>query len=601
MKTDAWLLATGGAASGAAAPADDETSARIAPLLDALVMVVDDEPLMTELTQSHLEEAGYSRFITCNNPFQVLALLRKHEPSVLLLDLMMPGLSGFDLLKEIRGSEDLRTLPVIVLTASAGADTKLRALQLGATDFLAKPVDASELVLRLRNTLAFKYFHERLANLDADTQLPNARHFEQRLARLLQRALPRGRAVGLMNIGVPECANLRETLGLPAAAELARILAERLGRLAQAHNGSPLDDQPNDDMPVVARLGTDHFALVMRNIGSVEQAADLAEAVLRELAQPVQLGNHGCQPSPSLGIAIAPADAGSAGELIKASELARSEARGRGVGHHAFFSRELNARVQEQLALLNDLRHAADRDELRLHYQPKVDIASGAILGVEALVRWQHPERGLLGPGLFIPLAEQHGLIGRIGNWVMARACQDAAAWAAAGLPPVKVSINVSRPQFEGGLLPRTLQRVLQRTGLAPDRLVLELTESMLMRDAGTALEQMHAIKALGARLSIDDFGTGYSSFAYLKRFPLDELKIDRSFIIDLPGGERDLAIVRTIVSLGHDLGLHVVAEGVETSGQLDALRTTGCDEYQGFLFSRPVPEMQLTGLLQAG
>jgi diguanylate cyclase len=601
MKTDAWLNAGSGLMplpdGGAAAPADDLRS----PLLDALVMMLDDEPLMTELTQSHLEDAGYSRFISCNNPYEAMGLLSQHEPSVLLLDLMMPGITGFDVLAQIRAHKDLRALPVIVLTASAGADTKLRALQLGATDILAKPVDPSELVLRLRNTLAFKHFHDRLANYDADTQLPNARHFVQRLDRRLTRSTDGGERMGLLNVTVPECASVRETLGLPAAAQLARTLAERMSQLMSARNPVLLDEPDHEAPPTVARLGVDEFAVLVRQVKNPEALAAIAASLLRELSQPVALGGHSVQPTPSAGIAIAPTDARTAADLLKAGELARSEARLRGGGRHEFFSREMNARAQERMLLVEQLRQAAERQELRLHYQPKVALATGRIIGVEALVRWQHPTRGLVSPGVFIPLAEEHGLIGRIGNWVLARACQDAANWSAAGLPPLKVAINVARPQFESGFLPQTLQRVLQRTGLSPKRLVLELTESMLMRDANGALEQMHAVKALGIALSIDDFGTGYSSFSYLKRFPLNELKIDRSFVTDLPGGERDMAIVRTITRLGHDLGLTVVAEGVETEGQLQALREAGCDEFQGFLFSKPVPEEALIARLKAG
>jgi len=594
MKTDAWLQSTLGGLGDD--PVQEGTEAHTAPLLDALVMVVDDEPLMTELTQSHLEDAGYSRFISCNNPYDAMALLQQHEPSVLLLDLMMPGLSGFELLKQIRATRQLRTLPVIVLTASAGADTKLQALQLGATDFLAKPVDASELVLRLRNTLAFKHFNDRLANLDGDTQLPNARHFEHCLARQLGRERGDDGALALLNVSVPECSTLRETLGLGAAGQLARTLAERLTELAASANPVGLSESLRDALPHTARLGLDSFALVMRRPADADAVNALALAALRELSRPVLLGPHRCLPTPSVGIALAPADGHSAGELIMASELARSEARQRGGHRHEFFSQEMNRRAHNRLQLLDDLRHAADRDELVLHYQPKVHISTGRIIGVEALVRWQHPSKGLLPPGVFIPLAEENGLIGRIGNWVLARACRDAAAWSMD--PAVKVSVNVARPQFESGLLPQTLQRVLQRSGLAPARLVLELTESMLMQDASSALAQMHAIKQQGVALSIDDFGTGYSSFSYLKKFPLDELKIDRSFVVDLPGDERDSAIVRTIVALGHDLGLSVVAEGVETTEQLVALATAGCDEYQGYLFSRPVPQDRLLTLL---
>ncbi|MDH5540947.1 MAG: EAL domain-containing protein, partial [Rhizobacter sp.] len=266
--------------------------------------------------------------------------------------------------------------------------------------------------------------------------------------------------------------------------------------------------------------------------------------------------------------------------------------------HYQFASPELNARSYERLALGLQLRNATQRDELVLNYQPKVDIASGRIVGMEALVRWQHPVHGLVSPAHFIPLAEELGLIGAIGEWVLQRACRDVAAWARAGLGEIKFAVNVAKPQFISGDLVATLRQALEEHGLAPRQLVIELTESMLMDDVSSGLALMHELKALGVTLSIDDFGTGYSSLSYLKSFPLDELKIDRSFIIDLPGAQGDLAIVRTVIDLGHRLGMHVIAEGVETEGQLACLRELGCETYQGYLFSRPVPADQFQELL---
>jgi EAL domain-containing protein (putative c-di-GMP-specific phosphodiesterase class I) len=263
-----------------------------------------------------------------------------------------------------------------------------------------------------------------------------------------------------------------------------------------------------------------------------------------------------------------------------------------------FASPELNARSYEKLTLGLQLRGAAQRGELRLHYQPKVDLASNRIVGAEALVRWQHPDRGLVPPGQFIALAEEIGLIGAIGDWVLERACHDAAKWASDGLGAIKVAVNVAKPQFLTGDLCGGLRQVLVRSGLSASQLVIELTESMLMNDVSTSLGLMHELKALGVALSIDDFGTGYSSLSYLKRFPVDELKIDRSFVMDLPGGKTDTAIVRTVIDLGHSLGMSVTAEGVETTEQLDCLKQLRCDLYQGFLFSRPLPVANFTALL---
>jgi EAL domain-containing protein (putative c-di-GMP-specific phosphodiesterase class I) len=253
------------------------------------------------------------------------------------------------------------------------------------------------------------------------------------------------------------------------------------------------------------------------------------------------------------------------------------------------------------MTLGSQLRGAAHRGELRLHYQPKLDVATNHIVGMEALVRWQHPDRGLVPPIEFISLAEELGLIGSIGQWVMERACRDTARWTKAGLGELKVAINVAKPQFLGGDLAGTLRQAMLESGLPARQLVVELTESMLMDDVHAGVSQMHKLKALGVTLSIDDFGTGYSSLSYLKTFPLDELKVDRSFIMDLPGRRGDVAIVRTVIDLGHSLGMSVTAEGVETDDQLECLEQLGCDRYQGFLFSRPLAAEQFEQLLSRG
>jgi len=257
----------------------------------------------------------------------------------------------------------------------------------------------------------------------------------------------------------------------------------------------------------------------------------------------------------------------------------------------------LNARTLERMTLGAQLRGAAARGELRLHYQPEINLADGRISGAEALVRWEHPQHGLLPPGRFIALAEELGLIAAIGTWVAEQACRDTAGWVAAG-HDLNISINASKPQFLAGDLCEVLRRALFDAGLPPERLVVELTESMLMDDVDRGMQLMRRLKTLGLSLSIDDFGTGYSSLSYLKNFPLDELKIDRSFIMDLPGSAADLAIVRSVVDLGHNLGMSVIAEGVETEAQRVSLQALGCDRYQGFLFSRPVPAQEFALLL---
>ncbi|HEX4509795.1 MAG TPA: EAL domain-containing protein, partial [Burkholderiaceae bacterium] len=544
------------------------------PLLDAKVMMVDDEPLMTDLIQCHLEEEGYANFVASNDPREALALLHRENPGLLLLDLMMPGLSGFEVLEAIRADAALRYLPVIVLTASTGADSKLRALQLGATDFLAKPVDPSELALRVRNTLAFRQYHERMIHFDAVTGLPNERLFERGLDRLLAQRRAGDGHVALLAVTVPEWAELRESLGDAAADALACQVARRLERFVlREHPGQGLDDRA-DGSPHVARMAGAQYSVVLEHLQRPEDAEAAAHRLVAALGEAVALGAHEVVPSPWIGIAVAhdPSAATipvSAAQLRQGAELAATHAQREGTTQVLFASAELNARTRERITLGSQLRNAARRGELLLHYQPKVTVAGNRIVGGEALVRWEHPDLGLLPPGRFIQLAEELGIIGTIGEWVLQEACRDAAAWTRAGLGKPRIAVNVAKPQFSAGDLDAQLRRALADSGLDPAQLVIELTESMLMEDAQTSLALMHRIRDLGITLSIDDFGTGYSSLSYLKRFPLDELKVDRSFVMDLPGGRADAAIVRSVVDLGRHLGMKVTAEGVETPAQL--------------------------------
>ncbi|MEO6032148.1 MAG: EAL domain-containing protein [Burkholderiaceae bacterium] len=597
MKNDIW-------AATAPTPFDDaETLAAPgrSPLLDAIVMMVDDEPLMTDLIQAHLEDEGYRNFVVTNNPLEALSLLRSKEPGVLLLDLMMPQLSGFQLLEAIRADRVLRYTPVIILTAATGADSKLRALQLGATDFLSKPVDASELVLRVRNTLAFHQYHKRLVDFDRVTNLPQSRLFDRGIAELISRRDLAGGTVALLSITVPECRQLRESLGQASADALARTIARRLDRLtSESWPDSSFDVTSGERAPRVARIGAERFGVVCEGVANSAAVEAAAQRVLAAIVEPVLLGAHEVGPTAWIGIAIAPTDGDTAQDLRKSSDLAATYAQARGAQRLQFASHELNAKSYERMTLGSQLRGAAQRGELRLHYQPKVDVATRRIVGMEALVRWQHPDRGLVPPLQFISIAEELGLIGTLGEWVIERACIDTAAWLRAGFTDLVVAVNVAKPQFLAGDLTETLRHALFDSGLPARHLVVELTESMLMDDVKAGVAQMEKLKSLGLSLSIDDFGTGYSSLSYLKSFPLDELKIDRSFIMDLPGRRADVAIVRSIIDLGHNLGMTVTAEGVETDGQLACIAGVGCDRFQGYLFSKPLPSAEFTQMLSA-
>lgn len=592
MNTDIWAVTD--------VPAFDAPGRVLnrSPLLDAKVMMVDDEPLMTDLIQAYLEDEGYRNFVVTNDPREALELLRREDPGVLLLDLMMPQMSGFELLEAIRADRALRYTPVIVLTASTGAESKLRALKLGATDFLAKPVDASELVLRVRNTLAFRQYHNRLINFDPVTGFPNHRLFDRGIDEMIAVRDLCGGMVTVFSIGVPVCREIRESIDQSTADDLARVLANRLNRFAISENFKSPFATSNERAPRVARLSDEQFGLVLEGVPDADALDILATTILDIVSEPVTLRLHEVGPVAWLGIAVSPADGDTAAALRQSADLAATHARLRGASHYVFASPELNARSLHRMTLGSQLRGAVKRGELQVHYQPKVDIKTSRIVGAEALVRWNHPELGILPPGQFITLAEELGLIGSIGQWVMAMACRDAVSWIHAGLGDLRVAVNIAKPQFESGDLCDVVRQAMHDSGLPPKQLVLELTESMLMDNVEASQALMAELKALGVTLSIDDFGTGYSSLSYLKSFPLDELKIDRSFVVDLPGVKSDVAIVRTVIELGHRLGMSVIAEGVETTEQLDCLARLGCDRYQGFLCSKALPADQFMELL---
>jgi EAL domain-containing protein (putative c-di-GMP-specific phosphodiesterase class I) len=314
----------------------------------------------------------------------------------------------------------------------------------------------------------------------------------------------------------------------------------------------------------------------------------------------VSIAGHEIVVSLSIGISLYPQDGADASALLKNADAAMYRAKDQGRNGYQYYSDEMTAAGLERLELESELCQALQRAELRVHYQPQVDLASGRVVGAEALVRWQHPTRGLVPPALFIPMAEDNGMIGQIGAWVLDTACADARAWQLAGLPPLRVAVNVSGRQIGNDHVVDKVAAALARSGLAPQFLEVEVTESVVMQDAARAISTLHALQAMGVTLAIDDFGTGYSSLSYLKHFPINKLKIDKSFVDGLEEAAGDAAIAVAIIAMAHSLGHTVIAEGVETEAQVEFLRAHGCDEIQGYFFSRPLPREQFVEFLRS-
>ncbi len=563
------------AASGHIERLDDQ-------IRNSLIMMVDDEPIVTEMLQAHLEEQGYRNFIQLDRSEMAVELVQQQRPDVLLLDLKMPGVNGFDILRTLRANPATQYLAILVLTSSSDSETKLQALQLGATDFLAKPIDCSELALRLRNTLTVKAYQDRLTHYDTLTELPNRKLLQERATRAL--ALAENRCCAIMNIALDRVQQINDTLGPAAGDQLLKQAARRLSACLDAS-----EHRPTIGSGCLSRLGGDEFSVLLPGIGDGSMVEHIARECLEALQRGFNIDGEELVVSASIGSAHYPADAPDVDSLMQRAGAATAYAKEQGKDNYQRYNAAIQRRASERLSLGAALRSALQRNELQLHYQPKIDAKDGRIVGTEALLRWVRPQHGMVPPDRFIPLAEEMGLIGPIGAWVIHQACQQAAAWHRSGLGPFAVSVNVSGHQFHDTDLHSIIQQALAESRLDPRYLMLEITESMLTGNIERNIDIMHQIKATGAKLSIDDFGTGYSSLSYLKRFPIDELKIDRSFIVDIKFSREDKAIVEAIVAMARSLQLSVVAEGVENMEQLIALRNTGCNIAQGYYFSKPV------------
>ncbi|MCR9105092.1 MAG: EAL domain-containing protein [Gammaproteobacteria bacterium] len=439
----------------------------------------------------------------------------------------------------------------------------------------------------------------KLAYYDSLTALPNRRLFTEQLDLLLRLAKRKGETIGLLFLDLDNFKRINDSLGHSAGDLLLREVAKRLARCIRDSDLLGYNVESNSAIGV-SRLGGDEFTVVLNQLTDANAAGIVAERILKVLREPITLEGHEMVVTPTIGIAIAPDDANTVEGLLKAADTAMYHAKAAGKNKFVQFNTEMDASGVERLDLENDLRKAIERDELVLHYQPQVDTLTGSVVGAEALMRWQHPERGLVPPFKFIPLAEEMGLIGALGEWGLERACQQMVELQMQSLNLPKVSVNVSALQFTPGFIDRVTE-VLRKTGMRPARLELELTEGIMMDGADATLQAIQKLKKLGVKLSIDDFGTGYSSLNYLSRFPLDELKIDRSFVVGMENNKNDANLVIAIIAMARSMQLYLVAEGVETQEQYQFLQQHGATVIQGYMFSKPVPLDELKPMLAPG
>jgi diguanylate cyclase (GGDEF)-like protein/PAS domain S-box-containing protein len=692
------------------------------------VLVVDDDPVMRQMIREVLEEQG-CKVAEAKDGEEGLSAFSRLRPDLILMDVIMPKLDGFDACRRLRGLPSGEHIPVLMMTGLDDKDSIKRAYGAGATDFITKPINWELLAHRLRfiqragrafqelrisreelahaqrlarlgswigdfetgevsrsdevcrifglapgglpptrdafmkavhpedKALVRKSFnavlhqdkaydvefrivlpdgterivHEHgevirdqsgkpikmrgtvqditekkraqqqiryLAYYDSLTDLPNRRLFQERLQRALARAKRHECLVAVLFLDLDRFKRINDVLGHIPGDQLLQIVAKRLRRCVRTDDVvTQFVEQPVSAS--VARMGGDEFIILLDEIGHAEDAARIARRVLKEVGEPIRLSAEEVCVTASIGIALYPADGDDVDVMLKKADAAMYHAKAEGRNNYQFFDESINTVAIQKLSLESHLRKALDREEFRLYYQPQIDTVSGKITGFEALIRWQHPDLGLMLPGQFIQLAEDTGLIVPIGDWVVRTASKQIKAWQAAGFPPVRVSVNLSAVSFKQKDLAGRFIVGLSEAGVDPRCLEVEITESTLMEDADVTLGTLRKLKEIGLRLAIDDFGTGYSSLSYLQQFPLDTLKIDRSFIKDISVNRNSAAIARTIVLLAQNLRLGVVAEGVETHGQLALLRTLGCKEAQGYFFSRPVPAEGATEMLR--
>lgn len=427
-----------------------------------------------------------------------------------------------------------------------------------------------------------------LAYFDPLTELPNRRHFQEQLEQATAWCSRSDCQLALLYIDLDRFKTANDTLGHGVGDELLKIIGQRLA-------------QGLREGDVISRLGGDEFAVIATNIHRSEDAANVAEKIIETVRQPLIINGHELYITTSVGISLYPADTADSGELVKNADIALYQAKEKGKNTFQFYSEKTNALTLSNLQIESDLRNAIKRSELFLEFQPQIDLKTGLVYGVEALVRWQHPVHGLIPPVKFIPLAEETNLIVPIGDWVLQTACQQLKKWGDAGLPPFSMAVNLSAVQFRREGLLDSVRKALAESGVDSGRLELEITESALMKNPEEAGSILRSLMELGVKVSIDDFGTGYSSLSYLKRFPVSILKIDQSFVRDIVNSSDDQAIAEAIIALARGMDLMVIAEGVETESQLKILTLLGCDKVQGYFFSRPISPNAIVNFVEAG
>ncbi len=590
------------------------------------ILVLDDETHIRRILCEALGDEYNCQ--AASSAEEGLQILRANEFDLVISDITMPGISGLEMVPQILALNP--DTVVIMMSGALTIDTAIDALRVGAFDYLTKPFDLRHVEAAVRRALDHRSLRlakrqyegqleqmveqrtsdllkttralqeeiaERnkaeekinyLAYYDALTSLPNRALFRDRLEQALSTAQREQHNLAVLFLSPDRIKKINDTLGDAVAEKLVCSVSEKL-------RGSLRDED------TLAYWGRDEFAIILPQLMGTDDAVEIVQRLQSTLEPQVKVDNHEFYLTSSIGIGLYPHDGSDAETLMKNAGAALERAREQGGNNYQFYTADLNAKALKRLAMENDLRRALDRNEFFLCYQPKVDTTTWEILGVEALIRWQHPKLGCISPAEFIPLAEDTGLIVPIGEWTLKIGCAQLKAWHESGFAPLSLSVNLSPRQFEQEDLLGVVIDTLHGAALDPNYLELEVTEGSLMMNSAGAANTLNHLRDLGVKVSIDDFGTGFSSLGYLKRLPIDALKIDKSFVNDATTDPDDASLVMAIITLAHNLRLKVIAEGVETEEQLRFLHLLRCDQIQGYLFSKPLPTAELEALLVRG
>jgi predicted signal transduction protein with EAL and GGDEF domain len=574
------------------------------------VLIADDDPLTRRLLQNTLERSGFEVLAVDNGRLALQWLSRKDGPRLALLDWIMPELDGLSVCREVRRHSEHPYVYMILLTTRKTKDDILSGFEAGADDYIIKPCDAEELKARLRAGERILMLEDKLSHdalHDPLTQLPNRAFFLERLALCVSWGLQHpDYNFAVLSVDMDRFKVVNDSVGNAAGDSLLVQIADRLlgsirrdDSLIRSAEAGGLAGQPEEG-GVLARLGGDKFTILLDHIHNASEGIRVAQRIQQNIQAPFYIEGQEVFTSASIGIAFSGSGYSAAEDMLGDANTAMSRAKTLGKARYEMCDPSMHAAAAGRLRLETDLRRATEREEFCVHYQPIVSLREFQIIGFEALVRWRRPDFGLVMPGGFISVAEDTGLILWIGNWILQQACRQMRAWNLQFpcSPAFTVAVNISAKQFAQPNLVSQVAQILQHSGLAAENLKLELTESVTMRDEERTTRILGELRALGVRLCIDDFGTGYSSLSYLRRFALDILKIDRSFISDMLNNNESQEIVKTILSLGSNLGMQVVAEGVETSEQVSLLKSLGCEYAQGYFFSKPIDAVGVERIL---